>query len=138
MTFDISTLALSDEATVQLRHPVTDVPLFAPVKKGEDPESKPVQITVKGSASQAYRRAVDAMMKKAAKRGKREATPDEIREQSVDFLVALSVKIDNMTFDGEEVASAEAFRKLYSDPRFDWIKEQVNAAVGDTGAFLKV
>jgi hypothetical protein len=138
MTFELNSLALSEEATVQLRHPVTEVPLFAPVKKGEDPESKPVQITVKGSASQAYRRAVDAMMKKAAKRGKREATPDEIREQSVDFLVALSVKIDNMTLDGEEVASAEVFRKLYSDPRYDWIKEQVNAAVGDTGAFLKV
>lgn len=137
MTFELSTLALSDEATVQLRHPVTDVPLFAPVGKGEDPESKPVQVTVKGSASAAYRKAVDSMMKKAAKRGKREATPEEIREQSVEFLVALSVKIENLTLEGEEVASAEAFRNLYSDARYEWIKSQINEAVGSTEVFLK-
>lgn len=137
MTFELNSLALSDETTVQLVHPVTEVPLFAPVKKGEDAESKPVQVTVKGTASQAYRKAVDAMMKKAAKRGKREATPEEIREQSVDFLVALSVKIDNLTVDGEAVDSAEAFRKLYSDARFDWVKDQVNAAISDVQGFLK-
>jgi hypothetical protein len=137
MTFELSSLALSDETTVQLVHPVTEVPLFAPVKKGEDPESKPVQVTVKGTASQAYRRAVDAMMKKAAKRGKREATPEEIREQSVDFLVALSVKIDNLTLDGEAVDNPDAFRKLYSDARFDWVKDQVNSAISSVEGFLK-
>lgn len=136
MTFDISTLALSDEATVQLRHPVSDAPLFAPVEKGEDPESKPVQVTVKGSASAAYRKAVDAMMKKAAKRGKRDATPEEIREQSVDFLTALSVRIDNLTLDGEPVDNADAFRKLYSDARYEWCRSQINEAIGDTSAFL--
>lgn len=137
MTFEISSLALSEETTVQLTHPVTDMPLFAPVGKGEDPESKPVQVTVKGEASQAYRKAVDAMMKKNAKRGKREATPDEMREQSVEFLTALSVRIDNMTLDGEPVDTPDAFRKLYSDPRYDWLKTQINAAIGDTASFLK-
>lgn len=137
MTFELNSLALSDETTVQLVHPVTEVPLFAPVGKNEDSESKPVQVTVKGTASQAYRRAVDAMMKKAAKRGKREATPEEIREQSVDFLVALSVKIDNLTLDGAAVDNADAFRKLYSDARFDWVKDQVNAAISDVQGFLK-
>jgi hypothetical protein len=137
MTFEISSLALSEETTVQLTHPVTDMPLFAPVGKGEDPESKPVQVTVKGEASQAYRKAVDAMMKKNAKRGKREATPDEMREQSVEFLTALSVKIDNMTLDGEPVDTPDAFRKLYSDPRYDWLKTQINTAIGDTASFLK-
>jgi hypothetical protein len=138
MTFELNSLALSDETTVQLLHPVTEMPLYAPVKKGEDAESKPVQVTVKGSASQAYRKAVDAMMKRAAKRGKREATPEEVREQSVDFLVALSVKIDNMTLDGEPVDNAEAFRKLYSDARYDWVKDQVNTALNSVESFLKV
>lgn len=136
MTFELNTLALSDEATVQLRHPVTDSPIFAPVEKGEDPESKPVQVTVKGTASAAYRKAVDIMMKKAAKRGKREATPEELREQSVEFLTALSVKIDNLTLDGEPVDNPDAFRKLYSDARYEWIRSQINEAVGDTSAFL--
>jgi hypothetical protein len=138
MTFELNSLALADETTFQLNHPVTEMPLFAPVKKGEDPESKPVQVTVKGEASAAYRKAVDAMMKKAAKRGKREATPDEMREQSVEFLTALSVKIDNLVLDGEPVDNPDAFRKLYSNPQYDWLKKQVNEAIGDTSAFLKV
>jgi multidrug efflux pump subunit AcrB len=137
MTFELNSLALSDETTFQLNHPVTEMPLFAPVKKGEDPESKPVQVTVKGEASAAYRKAVDAMMKKAAKRGKRDATPDEMREQSVEFLTSLSVRIDNLTLDGEPVDTAEVFRKLYSDAKYDWVKKQVNEAIGDTASFLK-
>lgn len=138
MTFELNSLALSEETTVQLLHPVTEMPLFAPVDKGEDPESKPVQITVKGEASKAYQKAVDAMMKKAAKRGKRDATPDEIREQSVEFLVALSVKIDNMTLDGEAVDNPDVFRKLYSDARYNWLKEQANSAINGIDHFLKV
>jgi hypothetical protein len=137
MTFELKKLALEEEATAQLRDPGNDMPLFAPVAAGEDPESKPVTITMRGTASAAHRRAVDAMMKKAAKRGKRDASPEEIREQSVDFLVALSVKIDNMTLDGEPVNTPEMFRKIYSDPHLDWIKDQANELVGDTEAFLK-
>jgi hypothetical protein len=136
MTFELNTLAIADEGVLHLTHPVTGVPLYAPVKKGEDAESKPVQIVLKSTASQSYRRAVDAMMKKAAKRGKREATPEEMREQSVEFLVALSVRADNLTLNGETLDNAEAFRKLYSNDSFGWIKEQVNTFVGSVDGFL--
>jgi hypothetical protein len=132
MSFELNQLALEDQAALHLTHPATDMPLYA-----DKEETKPVQIILKGQASQTYARAVDAMMKAAAKRGKREATPAEAREQSVNFLVALSVTAENLTLDGEPVDSQEAFRKLYSDERFGWIKTQVNEFLGKTEAFLK-
>lgn len=137
MSFELNQLALSDETTLHLEHPATNVPLYAPVKKGEDVESKPVEIVLRGSASVAYARAVDNMMKQSAKRGNRAATPKEARDQNTEFLVALSVTAKNLTLDGEALDSPEAFRKLYSDARYDWIKEQVNKVLASPDAFLK-
>lgn len=138
MSFELNSLAFSEETTLHLEHPVTNAPLFAPVKKGEDTESKPVQIVLKGSASQAYARAVDAMLKqKQQKARNRDLTPKEAREQNVEFLVALSVTANNLTLDGEAIDNADTFRKLYSDSRYDWIKEQVNQTLSSPESFLR-
>lgn len=138
MSFELNSLAFSEETVLHLEHPVTGAPLYAPVKKGEDAESKPVQVTLKGSASQAYMRAVDQMQKNKNRIAKnRELTTEEQRKQNVEFLTALSVAFENLTLDGEPVDSPDAFRKLYSDARYDWIKEQVNNILMKPDAFLK-
>lgn len=137
MSFELNTLALEEQTTLHLLHPATQMPLYAKDKKGAEDESKPVEIVLKGSASQAYARAVDAMMKKSAKRGNRAATPAEAREQNTEFLVALSVVANNLTLDGENVDNPDVFRKLYSDSRYDWIKEQINNTINSTESFLK-
>jgi hypothetical protein len=132
MTFELSEIALQEEATVHLTNPKTGALIYADVA-----QTQPVQIVVRGTASAAYRRAVDAMLKKAAKRGKREPTSDEIREQSVEFLVALSVRGDNITYKGEELNSPEVFRKLYADDSLSFIRDQINEAIGSVDLFLK-
>lgn len=132
MTFEISNISLQEEATVHLTNPKNDAPLYADAK-----ETQPVQIVIRGTASAAYRKAVDQMMKKSAKRGKRDATPDEIREQSVDFLVALSVRGENITYKGEKLDNPDTFRKLYSDESLGFIKDQINNALGSVELFLK-
>lgn len=137
MSFELNTLALEEQATLHLLHPSKETPLYAPDKKGADDESKPVEIVLKGSASQTYAKAVDAMMKKNAKRGNRAATPAESREQNTDFLVSLSVVANNLMLDGEAVDNPDVFRKLYSDSRYDWIKAQVNEFLNSTEHFLK-
>ncbi len=131
MTFDLNSLALTEEATFQLTHPATGAPLFADKK-----EEKPVEIVLRGQASQAYRRAVDQLQKNRNKRGGKDATPAQAREESIEFLTTLSVEIRNLHLDGAPVADADAFRKLYSDERFSWIKLQVNDFLGDVGSFL--
>lgn len=138
MSFELSTLALTEEATLHLEHPATGALLYAPVKKGEDAESKPVRIIVRGSASQAYAKAVDSMVKHKKKIApNRDLTPDESRTQNVEFLVALSVTAENLTLDGEAVDNKDTFRKLYSDSRYDWIKEQLNTLLASPEHFLK-
>jgi hypothetical protein len=130
--FKIEELALADTTEMQLKHPVTDEVLYA-----DKEETQPVTFTLYGSSSKQYRKAVDALMRKAHQRGKREATPAERREDSRAFLVALSVKIDNMEYKGEPVNTPEAFDALYSDDSLGWILEQVNAAIGSVEGFLK-
>lgn len=137
MSFELNSLAFSEETVLHLEHPATGAPLFAKDKKGADDESKPVQIVLKGSASPAYARAVDVMMKQKSKIKNREMTLKEARDQNIEFLTALSVTAHNLTLDGEALDNPEAFRKLYSNSSYDWIKEQVNATLQSAEAFLK-
>lgn len=132
MTFELNTLALEEQAALHLNHPGTGYPLYA-----DDKETKPVELILKGQASQSYRKAIDQMLKNDAKRGGKKATPEQARAEGIEFLVAVSTEIKNLVLDGKPVDNAEAFRKLYSDERFGWIKTQVNEFLGDTSAFLK-
>lgn len=126
LDFDFNMLALEETADLHLDHPKDDgTKLYAPVAKGEPEDSRPVTLTVYGPASNQFRKAMDLMHKKNAKRGNRQPTPDESREQSVEFLTTISVKFSNIKFDGEVVDNAEAFRKLYGNPKWEWVTKQV-------------
>lgn len=137
ISFDFNELALDDTAELHLEHPKTAMPLYAPVAKGEPEDSKPVLVTLHGPASDKYRKAMDLQNKRANKRGKREPTPQESREDNVEFLTAISVSIANITFDGETVDNADAFRKLYSNPKWEWVAKQIGKFVFEDGNFLK-
>lgn len=129
MTFSLDSLALKDTTTLQLRNPATDELLF----DGEDV----VGIELYGSASKQYRNAITAMQNRALRRGnKQKATAEDLREESVKLLVACSARGVNLEYNGGPLDSADAFRELYSDPKFSWIKDQVDEAVGDVSRFL--
>ena len=136
MTFNLDTLALKDTVDLQLRHPVTDEPLVTA-------DGKPVGIVLYGTASKQYRNAVTAMQNRALKRsqraGKKDSAPtaEEMREESVRLLVACSEKAFNLEYKGAPLDNAEAFRSLYNDAAFSWIKDQVDAALGDVSNFLE-
>lgn len=137
LDFDFNDLALSETAELHLDHPKDDgTKLYAPVAKGQPEDSRPVTLTVYGSASDQYRKAMAVMHKKNAKRGNRKATVEESQQESVDFMVAVSVKFENIKFDGEVVDNAEAFRKLYSNPKWDWLTKQVTQFVFTDANFL--
>lgn len=137
MSFELSSLALNYDAELHLVHPVTEAPLYAKPDPKGDPEGKPVKILMHGTASPQYRKSVDVLMKKNAKRGNKPATPDEIRESSVEFLVALAVKAENLMLDGEPLDNKEAFRKMFSDERYSWVKSQCDSFLGNTENFIK-
>lgn len=129
--FNLDTLSLKDTTELQLRHPVSDELLFA-----DKDQTKPVAIALFGTSSKQYRNAITAMQNRQLKRGKKPATADLLREESVTLLTACSDKAINLTYKGNAIDSDEAFRALYSDPAFSWLKDQVDAALGDVSNFL--
>lgn len=131
--FDINTLAAKETTELQLRHPATDEPLFA-----DEAKTKPVAIVIYGTSSKKYRDAVSAMQNRQLKRGKKTVSAEVMREEGVELLVACSDKAINLALDGQPVDNAEAFRKLYTDPSYGWLKDQVDSALAEVSNFLKV
>jgi hypothetical protein len=131
--FNLDTLALKDTVELQLKHPVTDELLFADGDKAE----KPVVIVLYGTSSKQYRNAITAMQSRALRRGKKAPTVEEMREESVRLLVACSERAVNLSYKGGAIETAETFRELYSDPAFSWLKDQVDAGLGDVSNFLE-
>lgn len=129
--FNLNDLALADTTTLLLKHPVSDEILYSDAEK-----KKPASISLFGTSSKNYRSAISAMQNRALKRGKKQATAETMREESVELLTACSERGINFEYKGKPLMDASAFRELYSDPAFGWLKEQVDAALGDTGNFL--
>jgi hypothetical protein len=133
--FDISTLALKADHELHLKHPLTETKLFADAE-----EKKPVMILLHGTASKQYRNQVQAMQTRQLRRNAKKEKPsaETMNEEAVELLVACSAGTKNFVFEGTEFSGTpEAFRKLYSDPKFSWLRAQVDEAIGDVGNFLK-
>ena len=130
--FNLDSLALKDTTELQLRHPVSDELLFA-----DEAGTKPVSIVLFGTSSKQYRNAITAMQNRQLKRGKKQVSAEVLREESVSLLVACSSKALNFTYKDSAVNDDEAFRTLYSDPAYSWLKDQVDSALGDVSNFLE-
>jgi hypothetical protein len=129
--FNLDSLSLKDTVELQLRHPVSDELLFA-----DKEQTEPVALVLYGTSSKQYRNAVSAMQNRQLKRGKKPVSAELMREESVNLLVACSDKAINLTYKGAPVDNEDAFRSLYSDPAFSWLKDQVDNALGDVSNFL--
>lgn len=129
--FNLDSLALRDTTELQLVHPVTEELIFA-----DREQTKPVSVILFGTSSKQYRNAISAMQNRQLRRGKKAATAELLREESVNLLVACSDKTLNLTYKDAPVDNEEAFRALYSDPAYSWLKDQVDAALGDVSRFL--
>lgn len=130
MTFDITKLAAKDTAEIHLKHPATDESLYA-----DEAKEKPVKIIVWGTSSKAYRQAINAMQNRQLKRGKKQATAEVMREESIELLVACSQKAVNMAFEGQAIDTPEMFRKMYSNDAYSWVKEQIDQSLSDASLF---
>ena len=129
--FNLDSLSLKDSVSYHVRHPVTDELLY-----GSDGLDNPVEIELYGTSSKTYRIAISAMQNRALKRGKKQATAENLKEEGIELLVACSVKANNLSYAGNPIKDEVAFRALYSDPAFSWLKDQVDAALGDNSNFL--
>jgi hypothetical protein len=148
---DLSTLAVSLEAvTYQLRHLKTGEPLF------DDKTKEPIAFDLYSADHPAVddadfelaRRRLNKAMAEAAaaktKKGKKaetqaevEVTKEEADEDRVEALVSAIAGGRHITVDGQPLAfSKENARKLLSDPRFKWIRRQLQRFHSDLANFL--
>lgn len=133
MAFNLNTLAVPETTELHLVHPVSQELLYA-----DEKQEKPVVVVLYGQSSRKYRAAVSAMQNRQLKRGKKQATAEEMQSEGVELLVACSEKAINLELDGAAIDTPAAFRKLYSDPAYSWLREQVDTALADVTNFLKV
>lgn len=140
MTFDISSLAFEPTATVQLKHPGTGELLFTEVKDPSTGEvvQSPVSVKVYGKASMAYRNAETAAMNRAlarqARKGKLDA--ETLKADANDLLSACVVGFENFSLGGIEQTTKSQFVNILSNPQYEWLRTQIDAAVNDEQNFL--
>lgn len=102
---------------------------------------KPVSIELFSPASDLvrdYKRKVQqkAMIKmKRSRTGTIDMTPEEIEEQSIDRLVAFTSNVSNLEFEGEKINPANV-RKIYENPKYGWINDQLLEKLGSWDDFL--
>jgi hypothetical protein len=129
--FDVSTLAIQESTVLHLTHPATGDKLYA-----DKNQKKPVTITIASTSSKAYRQAVTAMHNRKLKRGKKQMSADESREEGIALLTAICIDSSELSYQGNPVKTETDFRALLSDDKLSWIKEQVDVALGDVENFI--
>lgn len=128
---DITALALNESTTfLQLTHP-------ADGSKLED-NGKPVGVNVFGPGTSQFARAQrklqNAALRRQAKGGKVE--PEVLRKEMDTFLTEVTSSFVNLTLGGVAMESQEDFRAFYADPRFGWVRSQVDEGLSDNSNFL--
>ena len=108
--------------------------------EGENGEDLPVGIDLYGPSSKQYRNAIQSLQSRALRRQakKEKATPQQMEEEAINLLVAVSAGARNLGINASGLVpkTADDFRELYSEPKFMWIKDQVDEGLGDKGNFL--
>jgi hypothetical protein len=133
-SIDSIALATEEPAELVLKHPVTGEPIY-------DKAGKPAFVLLLGKDSAAAKKHGRSQAQKIIdKRGRGKTKAEELEASNVELLVALTKGWYLVSFAGEpiefECTPANA-RALYTDSKFDWIKDQVDEFSGDRSGFLK-
>ena len=132
--FNLSSLKLKDTTELHLAHPVTGEKLYADAAK-----KKPVIVFLYGSSSVQYQTYMLAMQNRHLKSSKQVTKAELLREEGIELLVACSISISNLELrKGVAVDNSDAFREIYSDAGYGWLKAQVDESISDAAGFLEV
>jgi hypothetical protein len=131
---NLDTLSTAEAGTdVELEHPVTGEPI-------KDDDGKPWVISIRGSDSKTVRAIAKKQQNRFTERLRKRGQfgdADTAESEAVEKLVAATIGWRGLVMDGKPYEfSPENAHKLYSDPRFPWIVEQVQAAMVDRKRFF--
>ena len=144
MSFDVSTVQVSETTEVVIKHPVTGDDFMVNTADPGQPEvMKPMVVIVHGPGSKTYK-AAQAVNKqtfqKTFHRGKSRETPEQEEARTAAFLSACTVELRHFDYKGMPSSGPDAretFRALYLDAKMGWLTEQVDAAMGDWANFTQ-
>ena len=128
-TLDI-TKAANEGAVMEVLHPTEGTVL-------KDETGKPITITLIGQDSEKVKKRQRVEMNKRLKSGRRQTmTAEELEEQGLHLLAFCTLAWSGIKLDGQDLeCSADKAVTVYQ--RLPWLKEQVDAFVGDRANFLK-
>jgi hypothetical protein len=137
MSFDVSTVQVSDTTEITINHPSNGEPFMVDVD-GEA-SKKPMIVVVHGPGSKVFK-AAQAVSQKAYNatftRGKSRETSEQTAARSAAFLSACTLEFKHFNYKGKP-NDRETFRELYLDEKAGWITEQVNEQMGDWANFTQ-
>lgn len=113
--------------SMPVKHPVTGEPTDAVILvAGVDSEQYQV------AQRQAWERRLDR-----SSQGRNKPTFEEYEQDGLELLVACTVGWSGLSKDGKDLDyTPAAARKLYSDPRYVWLRTQVDRFIGDRANFF--
>lgn len=130
--FESIALPVEQPARLTILDPKRRAPLV-------DAKGEPAWIELYSSDSAISRRHRRALQQRSLNtRGRSKVTPEEIEEDALDLLAALTSGWRLLNFDGSplevEFSIANA-RELYAHPGMNWLREQVDEFAGDRANF---
>lgn len=128
----LDTRAASEEGAVMaVVHPVTGQPLT-------QEDGAAVTITLAGMDGDRFRKAQRAATDRRLKSPRRaNVTAEDIERDGIETLAACTLAWTGLVLDGETLdCTVPNARKAYQ--RLPWLREQVDAFIGDRANFLKV
>lgn len=114
---------VADKVAVQIKHPVTGLPLF------NDETGQPVVAIIHTRTSAKYR-SVLAVIRCRHSWGKK--SQDALVEDARYMLVELTDAIYNVKLYGDDITTKPILSELYADARFRWLYDQIDDAIGST------
>lgn len=134
---DITKKAVAETSILHLRS-ADDVLLYDDGADGKPDHSKPVTIELYGPGSKPYNaaksKAANKMLEKLRRKSKVELTAEEQDEQQMEQLIACTIRFNHIEHPSGATGE-NLFRAVYSDPTLGFIRDQVQAHIGDWGNF---
>jgi hypothetical protein len=133
-TFDITSIETAESGFLHLKHPATE----ETISLGEGNNALPVGITYHAPGSKPYVAADLARTNRQLLRNRRgkKVTAEDLRADNHQFFADVTISFDNLSYgSASDVTGKKLFLALYSDPKYGWAVDQLNAKLNEWSDF---
>lgn len=135
--FDLNSLAINlDAQPCELRHPNTGEILY-----GDEEKTKPWTVYVYGLDSEQHQKYARKFLNARANSKQKNLRVEDAEKEAIEQLIGMTERLENIVIDKSKPdqkfdATRENLLTLYSDRRFRWARDQIEAFIADRSNFL--